>query len=156
MAEHDSLLSAACHEPKHITDSVTGDNEKVITPSSSTSGTSSMEYLSFPLSASIADAGSSGSTYLPVPFDADIASIYASVDGMLTVSNTVLTFELAGTAVTGSTITFTAGAVAGTVESSTPTALNSVSAGSAIEIISDGGGTGSAKATVTFLLKRTG
>jgi hypothetical protein len=45
MVEHVTIQHADCHEPKHITISTTSDAGKVITPSSSTSGVSTLRYL---------------------------------------------------------------------------------------------------------------
>ena len=45
MAEHVTITSANCHEPKHITSSTTADAGKVITPSSSVNGTSTLRLL---------------------------------------------------------------------------------------------------------------
>lgn len=42
---HNAIQSADCHEPKHITDAVTGDAGKVITPSGVTAGTSVLRQL---------------------------------------------------------------------------------------------------------------
>lgn len=44
--DHRFALSAEVHEPKHITNTNTADSGKVITPSSSTAGTSELRYLS--------------------------------------------------------------------------------------------------------------
>jgi len=45
MPDHKTILNAETHEPKHITDAVTGDAGKVITPDSSTSGISALRKL---------------------------------------------------------------------------------------------------------------
>lgn len=42
--EHSTVQHAKVHEPKHITISGTGDNGKIVTPSDTTNGTSSLEY----------------------------------------------------------------------------------------------------------------
>lgn len=42
---HSTMVSADVHEPKHITTAVTGDNGKIITPSSSADGVSVLEQL---------------------------------------------------------------------------------------------------------------
>lgn len=42
MAEHSTITSANCHEPKHISTSTTADTGKVITPSSTVNGTSEL------------------------------------------------------------------------------------------------------------------
>lgn len=43
--EHNSILNAQCHEPKHISDATTGDAGKVITPDAITGGTSELRQL---------------------------------------------------------------------------------------------------------------
>ena len=43
--EHASLGSSDCHEPKHISNTNTGDTGKVLTPSSTSNGVSELRYL---------------------------------------------------------------------------------------------------------------
>lgn len=45
MPEHVDIQNADCHEPKHITDALTSDAGKVITPSSTTAGDSELRKL---------------------------------------------------------------------------------------------------------------
>lgn len=45
MVDHVNLVSAACHEPRHISIATTADAGKVITPSDSVSGTSELRLL---------------------------------------------------------------------------------------------------------------
>jgi len=43
--QHNAILNADCHEPKHITDALTSDSGKVITPSSTLAGQSDLRRL---------------------------------------------------------------------------------------------------------------
>jgi len=45
MPEHSTIANADCHEPKHVTDALTSDAGKVVTPSSTTAGTSELRQL---------------------------------------------------------------------------------------------------------------
>ncbi len=64
--------------------------------------------------------------------------------------------EIGGTLVTNSAITITqSGSAAGDVDSSTPSAANTVTAGQAIEVISDGLSTTNVDATITLVIRGT-
>jgi len=99
----------------------------------------------------IADISSAASTWAISPVAGDIVAIYTVIDGAITVGDAAITFEIAGTPVTNGGITIAySGSAAGDVDSSTPSAANTVTAGQAIEIITDGGSTDAAKATVVI------
>lgn len=84
-----------------------------------------------------------------------IAAIYSVINGTIATAPAAITTEIAGVAVTGGAITIThTGSVAGTVDSCTPTALNTVTAGQAIEIITSGASTNTVIATFTILITR--
>lgn len=103
----------------------------------------------------IADISSAASSWTVAPHAGDIVAIYTVIDGAITDADAAITFELGGTAVTGGAITIAnSGSAAGTVDSSTPTALRTVTAGQAIEIITDGGSTDAAKAAVGLVISR--
>lgn len=102
------------------------------------------------------DISTAGSQWVVCPIAGDIANIYSVIDGAITGANCGFTFEIAGTAVTDGAITITqSGSAAGDVDSSTPSAANTLSAGQAIEIISDGASTGAVSATFTFVIDVT-
>jgi hypothetical protein len=85
------------------------------------------------------------------PVAGTITKIYSVINGAITGANTILTPKIAGTAITGGAITIGfSGSAEGDVDSSTPTALNEITAGSAIEIETDGGSTGTVKAVLTI------
>jgi hypothetical protein len=99
----------------------------------------------------VADISSPASSWAIAPCAGTITKIYSVIDTAITVADAVLTFELGGTAVTGATITIaTAGSASGTIDSCVPTALHTVAAGSAIEIITNGGSTDASKAVIMF------
>lgn len=101
------------------------------------------------LTGEIANISSGASSWVLSPVAGKITNVWTVIDGAITDVNAAITFELGGAAITGAGITIAhSGSGAGVVDSSTPTALNTVAAGGAIEIITDGGSTGAAKAVV--------
>lgn len=110
----------------------------------------------FILQGEIADISTGASSWVVSPYACTIEKIYTVIDGAITVGDAAISFEIGGTAITGGGITIAnAASAAGDVDSSTPTALNIVAVGGAIEIITDGGSTDAAKAEVIFVCKRT-
>lgn len=97
----------------------------------------------------IEDVSTAQSDWVVSPVAGTITKIYTVIDATIT-GDAALTTEIGGTAVTGAALTIASGSGAGTVDSSTPTALNTVTAGQAIECITDGGSTNTSKATVTI------
>ena len=105
------------------------------------------------LTAKITDISTSGSTFVVCPVAGDIAKIETTIKNAITVGDAALTFELGGVSITGGAITVAqSGSAAGDVDSATPTAANTVTAGQAIEIITDGGSTDACECMVTFTI----
>ena len=99
----------------------------------------------------ITDISTPASHFVVSPIAGTITKIYSTIDNAITVANAALSFEIAGTAVTSGGITIaTASSAAGDVDSATPSAANTVTAGQAIEMITDGGSTTACRATITF------
>jgi hypothetical protein len=99
----------------------------------------------------IGDISTAGQIYVVSPVAGTITKIYSVINGAITGANTILTPKIAGTAITGGAITIGfSGSAEGDVDSSTPTALNEITAGSAIEIETDGGSTGTVKTILTI------
>lgn len=105
------------------------------------------------LNVSIPDISTAGSYFVTNPVVGKIYKAYVTLDNAITVADAIVSFEIGGVAVTGGNITaaFT-GSAAGSVFSSTPSGLNTVPAGSAIEVITDGGSTTACRAQVTILM----
>jgi hypothetical protein len=103
----------------------------------------------------IEDISTAQSDWVVAPHAGDIIGIWSVIDTAITVADAALTFEIGGTAVTdgGITVAFT-GSAAGTVDSSTPSAANALTAGQALECITDGGSTDASKAEISILVSR--
>tara|TARA_R110000751_G_scaffold110047_1_gene207461 strand:- start:7477 stop:7980 length:504 start_codon:yes stop_codon:yes gene_type:complete len=97
------------------------------------------------------DVSTARSAFVIAPFAGTISKIWSVLEDTLASVDCIFTFELGGTAVTNSSITIGfSGSAAGDVDSATPTALNIVTAGQPIEIISNGASTNAKAATFTF------
>ena len=74
---------------------------------------------------------------------------------MIATANAAITFEIGGTAMTDSAITVAySGSAAGDVDTSEPTAANTVSEDGTIEMITDGASTNAIVLYVTFVIRR--
>ena len=105
------------------------------------------------VTAVIDDISTAGSHWVTIPLAGDIIGISSVIDGAITLADATLSFEIGGVAITngGITIAFS-GSAAGDVDTSTPTGNNTVTANQAVELITDGGSTDVAKATITLLV----
>ena len=107
------------------------------------------------LTAEIEDISTASSTFVAVPDGGKVIKIITALQGAITSADAALTFEIGGTAMTGSAITVAnSGSAAGTVDTSEPTALNRVEEDGTIEIITDGASSGAKKCLVTFVVRR--
>ena len=107
------------------------------------------------ISGRVADISTAGSTFVAVPDGGRTIKIMTVLQGAISGGNAAITFEIGGTAVTGADITVAhSGSAVGTMDSSTPTAANRVEEDGTIEMITDGGSTGTAKLLVTFVIRR--
>ena len=159
MVQHSALTGASLHETKGV--SSAGDN----TVHYATSGvgawakvnanmidTSSIKNVNkIYVTYRITDVCTAGSHWVVAPLAGTISKIYSVIDGAIGTADTNLTFEIAGVLVTNGSIVITqSGSAAGDVDSSTPTAANAVTAGQAIEIITDGAGSNTVACTITI------
>ena len=107
------------------------------------------------LTSKITNISAAGSTFVPVPDGGKVIKIITSIANAISSANAALTWEIGGTAMTGSAITVTqSGSAAGDVETSEPTAANDVADGGTIEMISDGGSSTACECVVTFVIRR--
>ena len=107
------------------------------------------------LTSKITTISTAGSTFVPVPDGGTIIKIFTAIKNAISSANAALTFEIGGVAVTGGGITVTqSGSAAGDVDTAEPTALNTVSEGGTIEMITDGASTNTIKLVVTFVIRR--
>ncbi len=109
----------------------------------------------YAITVDMTDISTAGSVWVVAPYAGDITKIYSVINGAITDADATITAEIGGTLVTDSSITIAnAGSAAGVVDSSTPSATRTVTAGQAIEIISDGGSTDVCRATFTIAIAR--
>lgn len=103
------------------------------------------------------DVSTASSAYVASPINGTVTRIRTVLYGAISGTNAVLTARVNGGTLMGSSaVTITAsGSAAGDRDSSTPNSNNSVSEGDAIEIITDGASTDTAKVMVTFLITPT-
>ena len=107
------------------------------------------------LTSTIADISTASSTFVPVPDGGKVIKIITALQGAIGTANGGISFEIGGTAITGGGITVTqSGSAAGDVDTAEPTAANDVLEGGSIEMITDGGSTGTKKLGVTFVIRR--
>lgn len=117
-------------------------------------GATITELNQYSINVDMADAGTAQSLWVVAPHAGSIVAMYAvnSVDNATT--KTVLTAEIATVLVTAPAWEIAITQAAGTVSSSVPTAANTVTAGQAIEIISDGGTDATMPTSITIVISR--
>lgn len=99
----------------------------------------------------IADISTAETIYFVSPVAGKVTSIRSVISAAITVADATLTSKIGTTAITGGAITVaTAGSAAGTVDSATPTAANTVAAGDYLTIATDGGSTTTSVCTVVI------
>jgi len=105
----------------------------------------------------IVDVSSAASSWTSaLPFDAVITGAYVTIDTAVTVGDAAITFEIGGTAITSMVVTI-ANATSGagvTYAAVAPTAEYSLTAGTPVEIITDGGSTDASLGKVCISYRR--
>jgi len=154
--EHDAIPNAELHEPKGVSAASSG---QVYVANGSGSGvwTTKNYYDKVYLYCHHDNLDTPTSHYVVSPVAGTITKIYSVIDAAIALADTTLVTKIGGVTVTNGTITIAySGSAAGDVDSCTPTALNSVSAGTAIEIASGGEtNTSGAHAHITIEITRS-
>jgi len=157
---HKDMTGASLHEPKGVAGASqhtvyvangagSGTWEKIDADAINTSSIKNNNFITF--THTFTDISTAASEWVVCPLAGDIQKIWCVLHEAITGADCNFSFEIAGTAVTSGGITITqSGSAAGDIDSSTPSGANTLTAGQAIEIISDGGSTGTVKATFTF------
>ena len=105
----------------------------------------------------IADVSTAGQIYVPIPaeFDGDVVEIRTALNGAIATANAAITPKIGGTAMTNGGITITqSGSAAGDVDTSNPTGANTVRAGEAVEIETDGASTNAVAVSGVLVILR--
>jgi hypothetical protein len=105
------------------------------------------------LNAQIVDISTADQVYVVSPVAGDIVAIYSVIEAAIGTADADLTAKIGGVAVTGGLITVaTSGSAAGDVDSCTPTAANTVAAGGAIEVETDGASSNTVLVNLTIVI----
>lgn len=149
--QHKDLPNAQLHEPKGV-NSASVDTAYVANGAGS--GTWKAAPYQYALTVQLADLSTASDAWVVVPVGGTVAKIYTVIDAAITTADANLTFKINATTITSSGITVTqSGSAAGDVDSSTPSALNTVVAGDKLRVTTDGASDTTCKVTVTFLIK---
>lgn len=96
-----------------------------------------------PLCLDIADGSADATYYLVAPFAGAITKLYTVIDGAVSTADITVTAKIGATGMTNGVVTITQSAsAAGDVDSATPSAANTLSAGQAMNLVVAGGGSG--------------
>ena len=153
---HKNMPDDERHEPKGISSAAAGTYYK-----SNGNGTGSWinplatVYNSnlVPIFGRIDDISTAGSVFVPCPIAGDIARIIVTLNGAITAANATVSAEINGVAVTGGDVTVAySGSAGGSTFTGTPSGNKTVSANSAIEIITDGASSTAMSATFCVLM----
>jgi len=154
--EHRNLTGSALHEPKGAETAASG---QIYVADGSGSGTwtdvvgTIKNSNLMALNVAIPDISTAGSVFVVSPLSGVITDIHVVLHDAITTADSTVTAKILTVPVTGISILVEyTGSAAGTAFSGTATALNSITAGDPIEIITDGLSTGVATATVTILV----
>ncbi len=108
-----------------------------------------------PFPVTFADFNTAASRFVVIPWAGTITTAYVVNSVANTTTKTVITLEIGGSLVTMSALEIAITAAAGTVVNQSPSAANVVTAGQAIEVITDGGGSPTMPGEVVLLIART-
>ena len=149
--EHVLIEDPDIHEPKGVATAPLGSFYVA-----DGTGSGDWRYTFHFLTLDIADITAVADYYIVSPFAGTIVKIYSVIDGTIASANKTLTASIGGVAVTNGAITIAySGSAAGDVDSCTPTALNTVTAGQAIKIAAAGATTNAVRVHVTIQIQRT-
>lgn len=106
-------------------------------------GADAAELSRYMVSLDIADGSAEAVYYAVCPHAGDIKKIWTVTDGAVSTADITVTAAIGVTPVTNGVVTIaTSGSAAGDVDSATPTAANTVTAGQAVNFTVTGGGSG--------------
>lgn len=158
--QHNAMTGASLHEPKGVAaatadhiyaaDGAGGGAHRKVTHASMDKTSVKNVNLIY-LEHKLLDISTAKSEWMVCPLAGKITKIWTVIDGAIATGDADLTFEIGGTLVTGGLITVAfSGSAAGDVDSSAPTALNVLTVGQPIEIITDGVSTNAVDVSLVF------
>lgn len=152
MVEHATLSGSQLHEPKGVSSAASG---AVYIADGAGSGTWTVADTlnKVILTCRLTDVSTASSVYVVAPIAGTVSKIYSALQGPITVADSVVTASIGGVNLTNGSLTVAySGSAAGDVDSCTPTANNTVTAGQAIKITTDGASTDTAALVLTIVI----
>ena len=126
---------------------VGNDNKLIIGGSFETEAGQSLTKVYLPVD--ITNISSAAVVYLPCPVAGTISKITTIINGAIATANAILTGKIGSTTITGGAVTIPfSGSAAGQVNSTTPTALNTVAVGNNINFTANNASTNTVRATI--------
>lgn len=146
--EHKNLPNAQLHEPKGVS---AASVDTTYVANGSGSGTWKAAPYTYALTVQLADLSTASSVYVVAPIGGKITKIHSVIQAAITTADANLSFQINATPITSSGITVTqAGSAAGDVDSSTPSAANTVVSGDKLRVTTDGASDTTCPVVVTF------
>lgn len=123
------------------------DNELILGGTVKTATGQSLTKVYLPVD--ITNISSAAVVYLPCPVAGTITKITTIINGAIATANAILTGRIGSTAITNGAVTIPfSGSAAGQVNSTTPTALNTVAVGNNINFTANNASTNTVRATI--------
>ena len=150
---HSTLTGADLHEPKGV---AAANADQIYIANGSGSGVWTNADNNIYLTLELDDVSTASSTWLASPCTGTISKIQTILHGAISGSDAVITAELNGTLVTGSSITVAqSGSAAGDIDFANPSGNNTLAIGTKIEIITSGASTGAKRLSITLTITPT-
>lgn len=163
--QHKDLTEANLHETKGVSTASANSVHVCTTPGVSSWGKVRKENLDttsikdtnlLVLVSDLEDISTASKCFVTVPFNGVIKNIYLTISAVVTGSNTVVTSKIGSTPLTNGTITVThATSTEGSIYSCTPTANNTITAGTALTLECDGASSNVSKGVFTIVIELT-
>lgn len=153
--EHSAIADPSIHEPKGV---AAANANEVYVADGAGSGTHT-EFFNINkiyLQVTMADISTASSVWVVAPLAGNVTKIWSVIDGATITDDALIDPQIATVSITDGGITITqSGSAAGDVDSATPTALNAVTAGQAIELATNGASGNTVIATFTIEITLT-
>src|SRR3990167_2231401 len=108
------------------------------------------------LNVDMTDVSTAASVWVVAPVACTYTKMWSVISAAITSADAIITTEIGGTLVTAGGMTIAnSGSAAGDVDTATPTGANTLTAGQALEIITDGASSTTSRATFTVELTPT-
>lgn len=108
------------------------------------------------LSAVIDDVSTASSIYIPIPFACTVEEVYAALGAAITGADAVVSIKNSAGSSMGTLTVAYSGSAAGDIVSTSPSSNNTFTAGTKLQIDTDGGSTGTAKLQIVIVATVTG